>query len=277
MPTRFERDTQVRRRDSHTPSRPTFDATVDRAWWVQNGPNGGYVAAIILRALTETVDDAQRSPRSLTIHYTAPPAEGDITIATAVERAGRSMTTCSARVTQGERLIALALAAFSMPREGPEFNDLVPPDAPEPDTIPLLPIPDEAPMIAHRWETRFVIGKPFGGSVEPGAVAETGGWIRPEEPQIIDALMVAAMTDAWIPPIFSRLSEPFIVPTVDLTVHFRTTLPIPGSAPGDHLLAVFRTNAAADGFLEEDGELWTADGTLVAHSRQLAVVQRFKP
>ena len=108
----------------------------------------------------------------------------------------------------------------------------------------------------------------------PGAIAETGGWIRPEEPQIIDAPIVAAMTDGWIPPIFSRLNEPFIVPTVDLTVHFRTTLPIAGSAPDDYLLAVFRTNAAADGFLEEDGELWTADGTLVAQSRQLAVVQR---
>lgn len=272
MPTRFERDTAVRRRDDRT-----FDATVDRAWWVQNGPNGGYVAGIILRALIAVVDDPTRTPRSLTIHYTAPPAEGDIAIATTIERAGRSMTTCAARVTQRERLIALALAAFSTPREGPEFNDLVPPAAPAPDTIPLLPIPDEAPMIAHRWETRFVIGKPFGVPTEPGAIAETGGWIRPEEPQIVDAPTVAAMTDAWIPPIFSRLSEPIIVPTVDLTVHFRTTLPIAGRASDEYLLAVFRTNAAADGFLEEDGELWTADGTLVAHSRQLAVVQRLDP
>ena len=85
MPTRFERDTAVRRRDAQT-----FDATVDPAWWVQAGPNGGYVAAIILRALIETVDEAQRSPRSLTIHYTAPPKEGDIAIATD-DRASRTV------------------------------------------------------------------------------------------------------------------------------------------------------------------------------------------
>lgn len=192
-----------------------------------------------------------------------------------IERTGRSLTSCSARVTQGDRLIALALGAFSTPREGPEFVDLAPPPAPRPDAVALLPIADEAPLIAHRWETRVVIGQPpFAGPVTPGAAAETGGWIRPEEPQIIDAPIVAAMTDGWFPPIFNRMREPLLVPTVDLTVHFRTTLPIAGSTPADYLLAVFRTKAAADGFLEEDGELWTADGTLVAQSRQLAVIKR---
>jgi acyl-CoA thioesterase len=62
------------------------------------------------------------------------------------------------------------------------------------------------------------------------------------------------------------------MPTVDLTIHFRSTLPLEGSSAGDHLLAVFRAREAREGFFEEDGEIWTPDGTLVAHSRQLAVL-----
>ena len=34
-----------------------YSAGLDRSWWVQRGPNGGYLAAIVLRALTETVAD----------------------------------------------------------------------------------------------------------------------------------------------------------------------------------------------------------------------------
>ena len=124
MPTRFQRDTTVTQRDAHR-----FEARVDEAWWVARGPNGGYLAAIILRALGETVADADRAPRSLTIHFVAPPEAGAIMLTTNIERQGRSLTTCTARVEQGDRLIALGVAAFSTTRPGPEFCDLVRPDA----------------------------------------------------------------------------------------------------------------------------------------------------
>jgi acyl-CoA thioesterase len=58
------------------------------------------------------------------------------------------------------------------------------------------------------------------------------------------------------------------VPTVDLTVHIRAALPL----PGDFVLAVFRTREVSGGFLEEDGEIWSRDGRLLAHSRQLGVM-----
>lgn len=272
MPTRFERDTAVARSGENE-----FTARIDRAWWVQAGPNGGYVAAIILRALTEAVGDPTRAPRSFTVHYVAPPAEGQVTITAIVERAGRSLTSCSARVHQGDRLVALAIAAFSKPRLGPEFCDLTPPAAPPVDSIPVREIPDFAPEIARRWDTRFVLGRPPDFSLPPSDEAESGGWIRLEEPQLLDAPAVAAITDAWVPPVFSRLDEPIVVPTVDLTVHFRTSLPLPGAMPDDFLLVVFRTQVAAEGFLEEDGEVWSPDGQLIAQSRQLAAVRVLNP
>ena len=86
----------------------------------------------------------------------------------------------------------------------------------------------------------------------------------------MDAPAVAAVTDAWMPAIFTRIDESLFVPTIDLTVHFRSSLPHPGLEVDDFVLAVFRTTVTADGFMEEDGEVWAPDGTLLAQSRQLA-------
>ena len=62
------------------------------------------------------------------------------------------------------------------------------------------------------------------------------------------------------------------VPTVDLTVHFRAPLPHPTMSDDDFCLVAFRTQVAAEGFVEEDGEVWSPDGILLAHSRQLAAL-----
>ena len=72
-----------------------------------------------------------------------------------------------------------------------------------------------------------------------------------------------------MPPVFGRITEPAAVPTIDLTVHLRNPLP---AGSDDWVLVVFRSAVASDGFIEEDGELWSRDGTLLAQSRQLAVV-----
>jgi acyl-CoA thioesterase len=63
------------------------------------------------------------------------------------------------------------------------------------------------------------------------------------------------------------------VPTVDLTIHFRCDLRARAARDAhEWLLVVFRSRQAREGFVEEDGEIWSRDGELLAHSRQLAVV-----
>jgi hypothetical protein len=81
------------------------------------------------------------------------------------------------------------------------------------------------------------------------------------------------LTDAWVPAVFGRmtLEDRVGVPTVDLTVHFRSAIP-PDLGEDDHALVVFRTQLAEEGFIEEDGEIWTPGGVLLAQSRQLAVL-----
>lgn len=262
MTSRFDRDTAVM-----TLGDGAYGARMDRGWWIERGPNGGYVAAVVLRALTEAVADPTRTPRSFTVHYLAPPGEGAVRIDTVVERAGRQLSFVSGRLSQGDRLLATAQAAFAVPMPGLEFCDVRPPDVPPPEDISPPRLGGPPVPMRERYEMRWAIGEPpFSG----GSRAVVGGWIRLAEARPADHLLLAALTDAWMPPVFSRVSERMGVPTIDLTVHFRA--PAPVEAEDGWFLVVFRTQLAADGFLEEDGEVWSRDGRLLAHSRQLAVM-----
>ncbi len=228
---------------------------------------------MLLRALTETVADAARSPRSLTIHYARAPEPGAVTIETTLERAGRSLSTLSARMEQDGRLTALALSAFSMPWSGPEISDIVMPHVPGPDA-PREP----GSLIEHGAPpfTRHIVlqprigGMPFTNAEQP---MELGGWLGLAEPRALDPLALAFFSDALIPAPFMRTTAPNPAPTVDLTVHFRTALPrSPTPDPTELVLAHIRGGLIHEGFFEEDGMLWAADGTLLAQSRQLALL-----
>jgi acyl-CoA thioesterase len=259
---RFERDTAVQ---------PLGDgcylARMDTGWWIVRGPNGGYVAAIILRAILTELDDPTRPPRSLTIHYLRPPVEGDVEIAVRVERAGRTLTSLSARLEQDGKLLALALCACATDQPGLEFADIEVPRVPPPEELEASQAAlSEVPM-RDRYELRWAIGvRP--GDVDPHADAQVGGWIRLADEHAVDHIVVAALTDAWPPAVFIRMEERMAVPTVDLTIHFRE----PPSEVPDWCLVRFRSQHASHGFVEEDGEVWSSDGRLLAQSRQVAAV-----
>lgn len=247
-----------------------FGAVVAPGWRGPAGPHGGYLAAIILRALIAELDDPARVPRSLTVHYPAAAADGPCEVAVRVERAGRSLATLSARMVQDERTVALALAAFSPAWPAEEWSEAVPPPTPPPEDVePLSNGPGEMPDFFARVETRPTLG---GRIFSGGEEAVAGGWLRTRPAEPVDAPVAAFLLDAWWPAVFSRLDAPTGVPTIDLTVHFRRPLPWPGSPPDGPVLGAFRSRELHDGFLEEDGELWSRDGALLAQSRQLALL-----
>ena len=256
--TRFARDTAVQGLGEGR-----YSARIDEGWWIQRGPNGGYLAAIVLRAILEEVADPARPPRSITLHYLRPPTAGSCEVTVTVERSGRGLTTVSARLAQDGRDCVLALAALGVVRPGPDISDAPMPSVPPPEELPPREGGPQVP-IRHRYDTRHTIGTP---PFELGDAALSGGWIRTSDDDPVDELLLLALTDAWPPAIFSRAEVPIGVPTVDLTVHFRQAPPrVPGWC-----LVRFRTTVAAEGYLEEDGEVWSADGTLLAQSRQLGV------
>lgn len=269
---KFDRDTAVWR-EQELGSESVFGAEVSGDWRAGRGPHGGYLAAMVLRALAESVPDPARSPRSLTIHYTRAPDPGPVRIRTVRERDGRSLSSLSARMEQDGTLIALVLAAFSVPWSAPEISELrapavAPPQQPAWPGRP--PHPMLPPIAGHTvLQPRFG-GMPFTGEEQP---MEVGGWIGHRERRPIDALSLAFFADAAIPAPFMRLPAPNPAPTIDLSVHFRKTMPRQPPAGADDLcLLRIRTKLVHEGFFEEDGLIWAPDGTLLAQSRQLALL-----
>ena len=244
-----------------------FRGEVSEDWWIERGPFGGYLSAFLMRALLAELDDPLRPPQSLTVHFVDAPRAGPIDVSVAVERAGRSSTALSLRLEQDGRPIALALAGASVWREGePEWADLRAPAAPPPEECPEVPRVSGAPRFQERFDLRWVEG---GAPGRPSERARHLAWMRLKEGGPLDHLAVTAMSDGWMPAAFSKLGRFAIVPTFDLTIHFRAPLP----APGEYLLAEYRSAVSAGGAWEEDGELWAQDGTLVAQSRQLAMMR----
>jgi acyl-CoA thioesterase len=242
-------------------------ATCDAAWATQLGANGGYLAAVVLRAMAAELDDPAREARSLTCHYLRPPAEGEVRVDVVVQRSGRSLSTVTARLSQAGALCVLAVAAFAIELDGALDYAAQAPAASVPEDVERLPPVAQVPITAN-FVMRPTLGAPLYGGADESI---TGGWLRFADPQALDAPALAMYADAWWPAPLPRLTRQVTVPTIDLTVHFRA--PAAAAAIAEEpVLAVFRSSTAAYGFFEEDGELWSRDGVLLAHSRQLALI-----
>lgn len=252
----FGADTAV-----HPRSDGTLECAISPDWWVLNGPNGGYVAAILVRALEAAAGADARPLRSLTVHYLRAPVERSGSLEVSVEREGRSVSFVQARLLQDGRVCAVAMAVLADGREGISLEHAAAPEVAPPEELPEPPPRPQVPPFAERFEYRSA----FSGG---GNAALAGGWLRLRRPHPLDAALLVALCDAWIPPIFTVTREPVRVPTLELTVHVRAGEPL----PADWALARFVTQTARDGLLEESGEIWSRDGRLLAQSRQLALV-----
>ena len=265
---RFDRDTTVRRI-----AEGRYEARIDPGWHIVRGPNGGYVAALLARAVADHVGDPGRPLRSLTVHYLRPPSEGPIEIETTLERSGRTVSTITARMVQNGKIQALATAAHALERESGGFEHAMMPGVGPPDAYTRRDL-ENAPPMQDRYDQRVAIGPPsFTAPRTDEAI--TGGWIRLVEPRPWDGALIAAVADAWPPAAFAAREMPDTIgglPTIDLTVHLLAPDEILALAPEDFVLVRFETQSVRGGYLEEDGEIWSPGGRLLARSRQVGVV-----
>lgn len=258
----FDRETAV-----EPAGEGAWTGAVSSGWSIGANPNGGYLLAIVGAALRDALP-AQPDALSLTAHYLKPGLpEAPCRVATRVLRAGRSLSTVRATLSQadGDRIEAIAamgrIDPAAEPRLEPPPVALPPPEA----CVPRSPGEQGVPLpILDRLDVRL---HPDEARAGRAGRARVTGWIRFRDGREPDPLALLLFADAFPPAVFGLLGTVGWVPTVELTVQLRHR-PVPG-----WIRARFETTDLSDGRLVEDGWLWDSSGRLVAQSRQLALVR----
>ena len=244
-----------------------YGTTLLDRWNIVAGPNGGYLAALIAKAMTDSIDEPSRGLRSITVHYLARAELDEAEIAVDIVRAGRSLSTVQATMHQGDRVICSSIAAFSVAwTSGDTWS------------LPLSPrahdtgvdIEGTQPLVHQNWSGVPIVDAPFFSGRGSPRVAQ---WIRAIKPRPLDAIELVAISDAIPPAGFPAMKHRASMPTVDLTVHIRTSLPLDPPPDDDRVHAECNTHHVADGFADEDCHIWSADGRLLAQSRQLSITR----
>ncbi|MHB1987870.1 MAG: thioesterase family protein [Acidimicrobiales bacterium] len=242
-----------------------YRATVSGRWTVGGGPNGGYLAALILRAVLAA--SPLPDPLTMTVHYLARPMIGPCDIVVTTLREGRGHASYRAELLQDRaiRCASLVTVGRLRPRGASDFQPVAPKVPPPAECIAIATAVAATPLW-ERLEIRTAAEEDlFFLRREPGQ-AITGGWTRLCDGRSTDALAIALFLDCWPPAVFSRTmtADQVGAPTIEYTVHWR-------KAPSSQwCYARFETRTLAGGYVDESGELWDEKGLLLAESRQLA-------
>lgn len=243
-----------------------FTLDLSSAWNIGDNPNGGYMLAPLLQAMSRI--SGQPHPMSVTTHFLRPGTGGaPAEIEVEPVRVGRTVGTVRGRLVQSGKTRVESLAAFSdvTPVDGVVDLGIEPVDLPPPEACVHrsnleqgvdLPILDRLDVRVH--PDHAVAGE--------GARAEIAGWIRFADERPVDPFALTLFADAFPPPLFALVGYIGWVPTIELTVHVRR-VPVDG-----WIRAHFQVNDANGVRFVEDGTLWDSSGAVVARSRQVGMI-----
>ncbi|MBG0852368.1 thioesterase family protein [Streptomyces spinoverrucosus] len=266
----FDRDTAVTRR-----SEGVYDIDLSAGWTIISAVNGGYLLAVLGRALADALPHPD--PFTISAHYLTASQPGPAVVRTDVVRTGRTLSTGQASLfqydDQGREIERIRVLA--------SYGDLdsLPDDVRTTARPPAIPPMDQcfgpedgpAPVdgssaITERLMLKLdpsTLGWALGS---PSGKGEMRAWFGLKDGRDADPFSLLLAVDA-LPPTAFELGISGWVPTVELTVHVRCR-----PAPGPLRVAIATRNLAG-GFLEEDAEVWDSADRLVAQSRQLARVR----
>ncbi|MBD0861860.1 thioesterase family protein [Gordonia sp. zg691] len=267
--------------DRGGPDAITLRACIDETFTIGPKVHGGTLQMIVakaartaLTALTPAGDKlaeaaAAMIPVAISSDFLTAPDAADVDFVVSVRKRGRTVTVLSVDAVQQGRTVVSSSVTMARPdsgaphHSGPTVLDGTPPE-PTPTGIPL----DGSP-ISEVNHLGAAIDLVLDSETFPIVRGETGeplvrGWIRPKgiEPDEYFSVLVCDIS----PPVVMNLALFGWAPTVQLTTYVRRH-PAPG-----WLRFAATSSEVGPGMFEEDHLVVDSTGTVVAQSRQLALI-----
>ena len=238
--------------------------------WAIWGPNGGYVAAIALRAAG--AESRFVRPASFLCQYLSVAEFAEVELRVETLRDGRRTQALKVSMHQEERHILEALVWTVAPNQGLVHDFTRCPAVPPPEDLPSIEdlLAQKGREVAGFWRNydyRPIDGLTDGES-EPGE-PRIRGWyrFRPRarcEDPFADAgrSLVLIDTYTWASVWAAYPSDgalPFIAPNLDLHVRFHRS-----AAESEWLFCEGRADLAEEGLIAADMRVWSREGKLLA-------------
>lgn len=241
-------------------------ANLSRDWDIW-GPNGGYIASIVLRAVGK-VAPPDHKPATFSCQYLSAGQFDAVEIAVEPVRQGRNAWCLNAALLQNGKRVLQAQAWTTNKTDGPQKRDRKMPDVPKPSALKtwaeLFPDNEKHPFWAH-FDSKPVTPVTWEMHDARGSVLED--WYRFQDFPYTDDVwldnarsLLLVDTIQW-PSWHRGLKEKpnYIAPSLDVTVWFHER---PGRA--EWLLGHARADVAGGGLIHGNVHIWSEDGRLLA-------------
>lgn len=240
-----------------------YSTRISGGWTINGTPNGGYLMAVLAEAVLKSTDKKDTPIITANFISRCSPGKADIKLEHISQ--SRQFNRIQAKLFQdgSEKIRAIFTLAEKRDSCFIERMESPPPEVAPRNECIAIPAIKNYTLFNH---LDALIDPECAGWME-GNLTESSlqkGWIKFKESRAHDMPSLALFSDSFPPAVLATQGMIAWVPTIEFSLNIRN---LPET---EWLKCSFRTRFINCGLVEEDGEMWDENGTLIAISRQIA-------
>lgn len=251
-----------------------FEGRTTPAYWNMVGPFGGITAATLLHAVLRH-PQLLGEPRAMTINFASAVPQGVFRVTARPVRTNRStqhwLVEQWAQEDGQDALVTTATVVTAVPRTTWSGTDMPAPEqgGPGNDVKPVI-IDSFTPWLRQYAVVPLVGSLPECWDAQVAADSLSRLWVRKARPRALDFCALAAVCDVFYPRVWLKRAMQVPAGTVTMTVYFHADSAQIAAAGDGWLLAQARGQEFRNAFADQSGQIWRADGLMLATTHQLA-------